>query len=87
VAKKNAKGMRKSNSENSMNPAVCKKLFQELTHSEVAYLLNGESHAVFLSRRRHRYHGQCRKQLERVIALGPNASRFVDLFIKEFEED
>lgn len=79
--------MRKLSSESSMNPAVSKKLFQELTHAEVAYRLKGEPHAVFLSRRRHRYRGQCRKELERVIALGLNAGRFVDFFIKEFEED
>lgn len=68
-----------------MNPHVAQKLFQELTHAELAHLETGVTHAGFLSMRRHRYNGEVRRELEKIIALGADCGRFVGIFLAEFE--
>ena len=50
----------------------------------MAYRLRGVAHADYLRRRAHQYHGQTRRELDRIVALGPDAGRLVDFFLKEF---
>jgi hypothetical protein len=68
-----------------MNPHVAQKLFTELTNAEMAHLETGISHAAFLAMRRHKYNGEARRELDRVIALGMDARRFIAIFLAEFE--
>lgn len=66
------------------NPHVAQRLFDLLQESEMAYRLRGVAHADYLRRRAHQYHGQTRRELDRIVALGPDAGRLVDYFLKEF---
>lgn len=66
------------------NPHVAQRLFDLLQESELAYRLRGEAHADYLRRRAHQYKGQTRRELNRIVDLGPDAGRLVDYFLKEF---
>lgn len=68
-----------------MNPHAAQKLFRELTNAELAHLETGVTHEGFLSMRRHRYNGEVRRELEKIIALGADCGRFVGIFLAEFE--
>lgn len=68
-----------------MNPHVSDKLFNELTAAEMAHRMTGISVAEFLKRRANRYHGDTKKQLLRVAALGDGANRWMDYFLEGME--
>ena len=69
-----------------MNPHVSDKLFNELTAAEMAHRLTGISVAEFLKRRANKHHGEVRKHLLRVAALGPGANKWMDFFLDEVKE-
>ena len=70
-----------------VNPYVARKLFNEITNSEVAHLETGIDHAAFLAQRRHRYNGEARRVLDNIVALGDQAYVFVRYFLAEFDEE
>lgn len=69
-----------------MNPHVVQALFDEIQQAELAHRVKGIPHHVYLKARRHRYQGMARRELERIISLGPKAGEWVDLFLEEFKE-
>lgn len=68
-----------------INPHSARRLFQELTNAEMAYLAKGTPHEEFLARRRHLYRGQTLRELDRILALGAQTGVFVRYFLDEFE--
>ncbi|MGI9160798.1 MAG: hypothetical protein ACR2K1_13695 [Saprospiraceae bacterium] len=66
------------------NPYVAQRLLDLLQESEMAYRLRGVAHSDYLRRRAHQYKGQTRRELNRIVDLGPDAGRLVDYFLKEF---
>lgn len=69
-----------------MTPKASRQLFDELTNAEVAYRLQGVPVHVFCRRRANKYLGEVRRELLRVAALGPDANRFMDIFLESFDE-
>jgi hypothetical protein len=67
-----------------VNRHVAQRLFDLLQQAEMAYHLNGVRHADYLKPYHSRAVGQLRRELGRIIALGDNAARFCDYFLKEF---
>ncbi len=69
-----------------MNQHAAQKLFNELTNAELAHRLRGVSVAEYCRRRANQYHGETRRELLKVAALGLDANRFMDFFLAEFED-
>jgi hypothetical protein len=69
-----------------MSPSTAQKLLKVLTDAEFQYQFNRVPHAVYIKRQIPRYVGETRRELRRVAALGPNAEKFVGLFIEEMNE-
>lgn len=67
------------------NPHVARKLFGLPRAAEMAYRLRGIQHADFLRGQASRQLGQTRRELRRIVALGPDAGRLVDFFLREFD--
>lgn len=70
-----------------MNPHVADKLFNELTSAEVAYRLSDKPIAEFLRKRAHKHHGEIKKHLLRIAALGPDANLWMSYFIDGMIDD
>lgn len=66
------------------NHHAAHKIFNLVQAAEIAYRLNDVPHAEFLRKRRHRVMGQAGRELDKIIALGPDAARFVEIFLGEF---
>ncbi len=69
-----------------MTQATARRLFDLLTQAEMAFLVNGTPHADYLRPHKNKACGQLKKELEKIVRLGPQAALFVDYFIKEFNE-
>lgn len=61
------------------------KLANLLLASDMAYHLAGTPHAVFLMKHRHKYRGQARKEIEKLIALGDDISEWMKIFFEEIK--
>ena len=70
-----------------MNPHVSNRLFNELTAAEIAYRLNGIPVAEFLKRRANRHHGEVKKHMLRVAALGDGANKWMTYFLTGMSEE
>lgn len=68
------------------NHHAAHKIFNLVQAAELKHRLDGTPHAEFLGRKRHKVHGQARKELDRIVALGDDAGRFVEIFLGSFEE-
>lgn len=68
-----------------LNNPVAQKLFDLLQQAELAYQLKGQPHCEYLAPFMHQAHGQLKRELTRICALGDQASVFVDYFLKEFD--
>jgi hypothetical protein len=69
-----------------MNPHAADRLFNELTAAEMAHQLTGISVADFLKRRANRYHGETKKQMLRIAALGKDTDVWMDFFLGGMNE-
>lgn len=76
--------VKRPNPEGRLNAYAAQKLFDLLQASELAFQMNGEPHAQFLARKLPGTVGQVRRELRRIVALGPDAGVFVDVFLREF---
>lgn len=70
-----------------MNQHVCDNLFNELTAAEMAHQMTGIEVSEFLKRRANRYHGETRKHMLRVAALGKDADKWMSYFIEGMNEE
>jgi hypothetical protein len=70
-----------------MNSTAALKILDILVHADIAYHLKGTSYREFLTPYYHRSMGELRKELGKILALGTDMHRFIDIFIQELNDE
>lgn len=69
------------------NLHVARRLFDILTDCEIAHQLTGVPHHEYLQKRAHALKGQTRKEMQRILDLGPRGVvNWMQIFLAEFED-
>ena len=71
----------------NLNSYAAGKLARLLILADTANHLTGETHEAFLRKHVRKYKGQARKEIERVIALGPDIPTWMKFFFEEIRSE
>ena len=70
-----------------LNIHVARRLFDLLTDCEIAHQMTGVGHHAYIARRAKRERGMTQRELQRILALGPEkVPEWMEVFLAEFED-
>jgi hypothetical protein len=69
-----------------MTDSAAQKLLRVLLDADLQYQLNGTPIHVTCARAARKHYGEARRELRRVAALGPDADRFMQIFVEEMNQ-